>query len=132
VSALRAGDRQPAGWHAEAEWSHIEAAAARVVAVMRRCLRQLGTFLAPRSVDAADSALRQLARWMITEAGLAVADHRGALDRHIISRIVHRVARAAGVRGVHPHRLPHILASQAKRRGVASVQHSAEGVRTAS
>ena len=42
---------------------------------MRRCLRQLGTFLAPRSVDAADSALHQLARWMITEAGLAaVAD----------------------------------------------------------
>jgi hypothetical protein len=42
-----------------------------VAAVMRRYLRQLGTFLAPRSVDAADSALRQLARWMITEAGLA-------------------------------------------------------------
>jgi site-specific recombinase XerD len=39
--------------------------------MMRRYLRQLGTFLAPRSVDAADSALRQLARWMITEAGLA-------------------------------------------------------------
>ena len=44
---------------------------------MRRYLRQLGTFLAPRSVDAADSALRQLARWMITEAGLtAVGDIR--------------------------------------------------------
>jgi hypothetical protein len=42
-----------------------------VAAVMRRYLRQLGTFLAPRSVDVADSALRQLARWMITEAGLA-------------------------------------------------------------
>jgi hypothetical protein len=38
---------------------------------MRRYLRQLGTFLAPRGVDAADSALRQLARWMITEAHLA-------------------------------------------------------------
>jgi hypothetical protein len=42
-----------------------------VAAVIRRYLRQLGTFLAPRSVDAADSALRQLARWMVTEAGLA-------------------------------------------------------------
>ena len=38
---------------------------------MHRYLRQLGTFLAPASVDAADNALRQLARWMITEAGLA-------------------------------------------------------------
>jgi len=34
-----------------------------------------------------------------------VADHRGTLDRHIIARIVHRVGRAAGVPGVHPHRL---------------------------
>jgi site-specific recombinase XerD len=38
---------------------------------MHRYLRQLGTFLAPASVDAADNALRQLARWMITEVGLA-------------------------------------------------------------
>jgi len=41
--------------------------------MMRRYLRQLGTFLAPRSVDVAGSALRQLARWMIREAGLAAA-----------------------------------------------------------
>ena len=42
---------------------------------MRRYLRQLGTFLAPRSVGAADTALRQLARWMISDAGItAVAD----------------------------------------------------------
>jgi integrase len=31
-----------------------------------------------------------------------VADHRGVLDRHIVHRIVRRVARHAGVR-VHPH-----------------------------
>ena len=71
MSALPASQQQPAGWRAGAEWSHIEAAAPQVAAVMRRYLRQLGTFLAPRSVDAADSALRQLARWMITEAHLA-------------------------------------------------------------
>jgi site-specific recombinase XerD len=70
VSALPARGRPSPGWHAEAEWAQIEAAAPRVAAVMRRYLRQLGTFLAPRSVDAADSALRQLARWMVTEAGL--------------------------------------------------------------
>jgi site-specific recombinase XerD len=289
VSALLARQRPSPGGHAEAEWSQIEAAAPQVVAVMRRYLRQLGTFLAPRSVDAADSALRQLARWMITEAALAavgdirrddiedykvwlaaqprgggqtitaethrqrmrtvrqfferiiewdwpdapprnpviawdipkkpeplpkflddrdaarlmaaarastdprdrlvlellartgmrageladldadavvrigaghwlriplgklrndryvplhpelvqllaawtaanldhirrhkrlVADHRGPLDRHIISRIVHRVGRAAGVPGVHPHRLRHTLATQAINRGM--------------
>jgi site-specific recombinase XerD len=70
VSALPARGRPSPGWHAEAEWAQIEAAAPRVAAVMRRYLRQLGTFLAPRSVDAAGSALRQLARWMVTEAGL--------------------------------------------------------------
>jgi hypothetical protein len=43
---------------------------------MRRYLRQLGTFLAPRSVDAADGALRHL-RWMLTDAGItAVGDIR--------------------------------------------------------
>jgi hypothetical protein len=47
-----------------------------------------------------------------------VADHRGTLDRHIISRIVHRVGRAAGVPGVHPHRLRHTLATQAINRGM--------------
>jgi site-specific recombinase XerD len=77
VSALPAHDRPSPGWHAEAEWAQIAAAAPQVAAVMRRYLRQLGTFLAPRSVDAADSALRQLARWMITETGLAaVSDIR--------------------------------------------------------
>jgi site-specific recombinase XerD len=49
-----------------------------------------------------------------------VADHRGILDRHVIGRIVRRVAAAAGVAGVHPHRLRHTLATQAKGRGVAS------------
>jgi site-specific recombinase XerD len=71
VSALPARERLLPGRHAEAEWAQIEASAPRVAAVMRRYLRQLGTFLAPRSVDAADIALRQLARWMVTEAGLA-------------------------------------------------------------
>jgi site-specific recombinase XerD len=71
VSALPARERPSPGWHAGAEWAQIEAAAPRVAAVMRRYLRQLGTFLAPRSVEAADSTLRQLARWMITGAGLA-------------------------------------------------------------
>jgi site-specific recombinase XerD len=47
-----------------------------------------------------------------------VADHRGPLDRHVVCRIVHRVGRAAGVPGVHPHRLRHTLATQAINRGM--------------
>ena len=47
-----------------------------------------------------------------------VADHRGPLDRYIIGRVVARVARAAGVPGVHPHRLRHTLATQAINRGM--------------
>jgi site-specific recombinase XerD len=77
VSAVPAPGRQTAGWHAGFERDQIEIAAPRVAAMMRRYLRQLGTFLAPRSVDAADGALRQFARWMLTEAGLtAVGDIR--------------------------------------------------------
>jgi site-specific recombinase XerD len=77
VSTLPTRERPSPGGHAEAKWAQIQASAPRVAAVMRRYLRQLGTFLAPRSVEAADSALRQLARWMITEAHLtAVGDIR--------------------------------------------------------
>jgi len=47
-----------------------------------------------------------------------VTDHRGPLDRYVIGRIVARVARAAGVPGVHPHRLRHTLATQAINRGM--------------
>ena len=38
--------------------------------MIERYLQRLGTFLAPASVAAAENALRQLARWMITDAGL--------------------------------------------------------------
>ena len=47
-----------------------------------------------------------------------VADHRGPLNRHIITRIIHRIGRTAGVPGVHPHQLRHTLATQAINRGM--------------
>jgi integrase/recombinase XerD len=47
-----------------------------------------------------------------------IADHRGPLDRHVIGRIVRRAGHAAGVPGVHPHRLRHTLATQAINRGM--------------
>jgi hypothetical protein len=46
------------------------------------------------------------------------AGHRGPLDRYVIGRIVARAGRAAGVPGVHPHRLRHTLATQAINRGM--------------
>jgi site-specific recombinase XerD len=67
-----------AGSIAAAEWAQIEAAAPLVAALVHRYLRQLGTFLAPASVDAAENALRQFARWLITDAGL---DSIGAVHR---------------------------------------------------
>ena len=81
MSAVPAGgaaaSRAVAGSTAAAEWARIESAAPQVATLMHRYLRQLGTFLAPMSVAAAENALRQLARWMITEAGLAaVSDIR--------------------------------------------------------
>jgi hypothetical protein len=54
----------------------------------------------------------------IRSAKRLVAGHRGPLDRHGIARIVRRVARAAGVPGVHPHRLRHTPATQAINRGM--------------
>jgi len=47
-----------------------------------------------------------------------IADRRGSVNRHSISRIVHRIGRLAGVPGVHPHRLRHTLATQAINRGM--------------
>jgi site-specific recombinase XerD len=70
VSAVPAAAREPAGPPVSADWALIEAAAPEAAAVMHRYLRQLGTFLAPASVDAAENALRHLARWMVTETQL--------------------------------------------------------------
>jgi site-specific recombinase XerD len=77
VSAVPAAAPEPDGPPAAAGWAQIEAAAPQAAAVMLRYLQQLGTFLSPASVDAADNALRHLARWMVSEGGLrAVGDIR--------------------------------------------------------
>jgi site-specific recombinase XerD len=54
------------------EWAALSARAPQLVATMRRYLVQLTTFLAPRSVDVADSTLRQLARWLTTHTDVVV------------------------------------------------------------
>ena len=53
-----------------AQWAQIRAAAPQAAATIQRYLQRLAAFLAPASVDAAENALRQFARWMITDAGL--------------------------------------------------------------
>jgi site-specific recombinase XerD len=68
---------QRAGSVAGSEWARLRAEAPQAVAMIHRYLRQLGTFLAPASVNAAENALRQFARWLVTEAGVtAIADVR--------------------------------------------------------
>jgi hypothetical protein len=54
------------------EWAELTTAAPQLVATMRRYLIQLTTFLAPRSVEAADNSLRQLARWLVADTDVTV------------------------------------------------------------
>jgi hypothetical protein len=56
------------------EWAILSGRAPQLVATMRRYLLQLTTFLAPRSVEIADTTLRQLARWLTTETEVAVVN----------------------------------------------------------
>ena len=65
-----AASRAVPGSIAAAQWAQIRPAAPQVTATIQRYLQRLGAFLAPASVDAAENALRQFARWMITDAGL--------------------------------------------------------------
>ena len=58
-----------------------------------------------------------------------VADHRGILDRHVIGRVVRRVGRAAGVPGVHPHRLRHTLGHPGHPGHSGHRGHPGQGVR---
>ena len=73
-----AAGRAVPGSIAAAQWAQLRAAAPQVTATIQRYLQRLGAFLAPASVNAAENALRQFARWMITDAGL---DSIGAVHR---------------------------------------------------
>lgn len=57
------------------DWATLTTQAPQLASTMRRYLVQLTTFLAPSSVDVADSTLRQLARWLTANTDItAVAD----------------------------------------------------------
>ena len=54
------------------DWASLAALTPQLTATMRRYLVQLTTFLAPRSVDVADSTLRQFARWLTANTDVTV------------------------------------------------------------
>jgi len=64
---------RPPRTESDRQWAELAAHAPQLTATMRRYLTQLTTFLAPRSVDAADNALRQLARWLTAHGVTAVS-----------------------------------------------------------
>jgi hypothetical protein len=66
----RGADRPAAGTHAAAGWAQIGQVAPALAVTMRRYLAQAATFLAPRSVAAANGALRQLARWILASTSI--------------------------------------------------------------
>ena len=63
------------------DWARMSSDAPQLVSTMRRYLLQLTTFLAPRSVEVADTTLRQLTRWLTTATEVTVA--AGIGRRHI-------------------------------------------------
>jgi site-specific recombinase XerD len=69
-AAVQVADRTVAGTTAAAQWIQIQAAAPQIAVTMQRYLQRLAAFQAASSVDVAENSLRQLARWMITDAGL--------------------------------------------------------------
>lgn len=72
--------RQPAGSQAEGEWAEIAARAPRLADTMARYLTQAATFLAPASVEAADNAFRQLARWLVAHTEITAVGEIGRDD----------------------------------------------------
>ena len=54
------------------QWAELSARAPQLAATTRRYLIQLTTFLAPRSVDAADNTLRQFVGWLVDHTDVVV------------------------------------------------------------
>lgn len=72
MSAASAARTSAGGDAAQRDWQALSGAAPQLAATIRRYLIQLGTFLAPRSVDAADCVLRQFAGWLIANTEVTV------------------------------------------------------------
>ena len=74
-----------------------------------------------RNIPLHPNAARLIAEWTVENppaGGRLIHIDGQPLDRHHVSRIVRRVAAAAGLGHVHPHQLRHTLATQAINRGM--------------
>jgi integrase len=75
-----------------------------------------------RYVPLLPSLVTLIAEWIDTTSdhgtGLLITKDAQPLNRYQITRVLNRVARAAGVGHVHPHQLRHTLATQAINRGM--------------
>jgi integrase len=76
-----------------------------------------------RTVPLLPPLIDLLADWQATHGdagtGLLLTNTDGqALTRHVVTRMVNRVAKRAGIGHVHPHQLRHTLATQAVNRGM--------------
>jgi integrase/recombinase XerD len=95
----------PVGSAAVQEWTQIAAEAPQMAATMGRYLRQVSTFLAPRSVDVADAALRQLAQWALANAGIeTVAQFRRDDIEEFKLWLSARAGRSKGSLSANTHR----------------------------
>jgi site-specific recombinase XerD len=72
VTAVRAAKTATALDASERDWAALSVEAPQLAATMRRYLIQLGTFLAPRSVDMASHTLRQFAGWLVANTEVSV------------------------------------------------------------
>jgi integrase len=75
-----------------------------------------------RTVPLLPPLLDLLADWQARHddagTGLLLTNDGRPLNRHVVTRMVNRVARRAGIGHVHPHQLRHTLATQAVNRGM--------------
>jgi hypothetical protein len=75
-----------------------------------------------RTVPLLSPLVELLADWQATHddagTGLLLTNDGRPLNRHVVTRMVNRVAKRAGIGHVHPHQLRHTLATQAVNRGM--------------
>ena len=64
-----------------------------------------------------------LAQWSATPgahvSGRLLANEGRVLNRHVVTRMINRITKAAGIGHVHPHQLRHTVATQAINRGMS-------------
>jgi site-specific recombinase XerD len=98
MTAGPAAAGEPIERHPDLEWAEISTLAPAMALTMGRYLAQVATFLAPRSVEAADIALRILARWLVTSTSVVrVAD----VSRDDVEDFKIYLAGRPGVKGGH-------------------------------